>query len=58
MSVYGPFCRLYWWRLPGLVRGREHNQHPRHEAEIGVRFAGADKQVHLIGLGEVVERLG
>ena len=32
--------------------------HPRHETEIGVRFAGRNKQVHLIGLGEVVPRLG
>ena len=29
--------------------------HPlsRHETEIGVRFAGPDKLVHLIGAGEV-----
>ncbi len=33
-------------------------QQPRHEAEIGVRFAAPDKLVHLIGLGEVVQRLG
>ena len=38
---------------------------PRHESEIGVRFAGRDKLVHLIGAGEVAlcrgrgyERLG
>ena len=30
----------------------------RHETEIGVRFAGADKLVHLIEAGEVVQRLG
>ena len=29
-----------------------------HEAQIGVRFAGGNKLVHLIGLGEVVARLG
>ena len=32
--------------------------HPRHEAQIGVRFAGSDKLVHLIEAGEVVQRLG
>ena len=41
----------------GAGQGAQH-QHPRHEAEIGVRFAGRNKQVHLIGLGEVVPRLG
>ena len=25
MSLYGPLTRLYWRRLPGLVRGSEHN---------------------------------
>ena len=30
----------------------------RHEAEIGVRFAGRSKLIHLIGAGEVVPRLG
>ena len=25
MSLYGPLTRLYWRRLPGLVRGREHS---------------------------------
>ena len=29
-----------------------------HETEIGVRFAGRDKLVYLVGLGEVVVRLG
>ena len=24
-KVYGPFCRIYRIRLPGLVRGRQHN---------------------------------
>ena len=38
-------------------QGAQH-QHPRHEAEIGVRFAGRDKLIHLISLGEVVQRLG
>ena len=31
---------------------------PRHEAEIGVRFAGSDQLAHLIGKGEVMPRLG
>ena len=39
-----------------ITRWERH--HTRHEAEIGVRFAGCDKLVHLIGLGEVVQRLG
>ena len=29
---------------------------PRHETEIGVRFAGADKLVHLISSGEASPR--
>ena len=37
---------------------RTQHHHPRHESQVGVRFAGADKLVHLIGLGEVVPRLG
>ena len=51
--------RLYWWRLPGSVPGQAAQRHqPRHETEIGVRFAGPDKLVHLIGLGEVVQAWG
>ena len=42
----------------GLLRGREHSAIVRAmKAESGVRFAGRDKLVHLVGLGEVVERL-
>ena len=37
---------------------RAERHQPRHKAEIGVRFAGRNKLVHLIGLGEVVLRLG
>ena len=37
---------------------RAERQEPRHEAQIGVRFAGRNKLIHLIGLGEVVARLG
>ena len=42
------------------VSARQGTQHqkPRHEAEVRVRFAGPDQLVHLIGLGEVVQRLG
>ena len=39
-----------------ITRWERH--HTRHEAPIGVRFAGCDKLVHLIGAGEVVPRLG
>ena len=38
--------------------GSNQRHRPRHEAEIGVHFAGLDKLVHLIGLGEVVAGLG
>ena len=42
-----------------MLRGRLHKgHHPRLKTEIGVRFAGRDMLVHLIGLGEVVQRLG
>ena len=59
MSLNGPLTRLYWRRLPGLVRGQAAQRHrAAHETEIGVRFAGRDKLVYLVGLGEVVVRLG
>ena len=58
-------------RSPGLRSGRStrtrawvasrqgaQRHRARHEAEIGVRFAGRDKLVHLIEAGEVVHRLG
>ena len=58
-KVYGPFCRICRIRLPGLVRGNEHNIIIRAmKTYLGFRFAGRDKLVHLIGLGEVVARLG
>ena len=41
----------------GAGQGAERHQ-PRHEAEIGVRFAGPDQLVHLIEAGEVAPRLG
>ena len=43
----------------GVAAGQTaQGHHPRLKTEIGVRFAGRDKLVHLIGLGEVVARLG
>ena len=45
--------------VAGVGAGQAAQRHqPRHETEIGGRFAGRDKLVHLVGLGEVVERLG
>ena len=41
----------------GAGQGAERH-HPRHEAEIGGRFAGPDKLIHLVEAGEVVQRLG
>ena len=40
----------------GAGQAAQHH-HPCHEAEIGVRFAGSDKLVHLIGNGEASPRL-
>ena len=40
------------------ARQAAQRHRPRHEPQIGVRFAGPDQLVHLIGLGEVVPRLG
>ena len=38
-----------------MLRGSEHSAIVRpHEAQIGVRFAGPDKLVHLIGNGEAL----
>ena len=45
--------------LSGVGAGQATQRHqPHHEAKIGVRFAGLDQLVHLIGLGEVMPRLG
>ena len=45
--------------VSGVAAGQGAERHrSRHEAPVGVRFAGVDKQVHLIGLGERVPRLG
>ena len=39
-----------------ITRWERH--HTRHEAPIGVRFAGPCELVYLIGEGEVAQRLG
>ena len=45
--------------VTGVGAGQAAQRHqPRHEAQIGVRFAGPDQLVHLVGQGEVVPRLG
>ena len=45
--------------VAGVGAGQGAQRHrPRHEAESRVRFAGPDKLVYLVGLGEVVQRLG
>ena len=45
--------------VAGVGAGQATQRHqPRHEAHVGVRFAGRNKLVHLVGLGEVVPRLG
>ena len=55
----GAIDALVLFTVAGIGAGqRAQRQQPRHEAQIGVRFAGRDKLVHLIGLGEVVARLG
>ena len=55
VSVYGPLTRLYWGCSPGLGAGQRAQRHqPCHEAQIGVRFAGSDKLVHLIEAGEMM----
>ena len=51
--------RLYLSPVAGIGAGQGTQRHrSRHEAEIGVRFAGRDKLVYLIGLGEAPPRLG
>ena len=45
------------WKTWAFRSQRIHNG-ARRCGRIGVRFAGLDKLVHLIGLGEVVLRLG
>ena len=45
--------------VAGISAGQAaQRQQPCHEAQIGVRFTGPNKLVHLVGLGEVVPRLG
>ena len=46
-------------RVARVRPGQAAQRHqPRHETEIGVRFAGPDKLVDLIEAGEVVSGLG
>ena len=55
----GPLARLYWRRLPGLVRGRLHSTISRAmKPRSGSASRAVTKLVHLISLGEVVQRLG
>ena len=58
MSVNGPLTRLYCVRLPGLVRGREQSAIVRAMKPRSGAASLPDKLVYLIGLGEVVARLG
>ena len=47
-SLNGPFCRLYWTPVTGVgARQRAQRHQPRHETQIGVRFAGRNQLVHL-----------
>ena len=39
------------------ARQRTEREHPRHEAQVGVRFTGRDELRHLVELGEVAARL-
>ena len=48
-----PVDALVLFAVAGVAsRQGAERQHPRHEAEVGVRFAGPDQQVYLIGNGE------
>ena len=50
---------LVLFPVAGVGAGQTaQGHHPRHEAEIGVRFAGRDELVHLIGKSEAPPRLG
>ena len=57
-SLYGPLARLYWCRLPGLVRGNEHSAIIR---AMKPRLASASlaetSWCTWSGLGEAVQRL-
>ena len=55
----GPFDALVFFAVARVGAGQAAQRHrSRHEAEVGVRFAGPDKLVHLIGKGEAAPRLG
>ena len=50
---------LVLFAVAGIGAGQgAQRHHSRHEPKIGVRFAGRNKLVHLVGLGEVVPSLG
>ena len=56
-KVYGPLQRTYAKPVAGVGAGQAaQRQQPRHETEIGVRFAGPDQLVDLIGEGEAPPR--
>ena len=57
ISGTGTTGRVVKIRLPGSISRATALNSP-HETEVGVRFTGPDKLVHLVGLGEVVPRLG
>ena len=40
------------------ARQAAQRHHPRHETQIGIRFAGPDKLIHLVEAGVMVQRLG
>ena len=48
----GAVDALVLFAVAGVGAGQAaQRHHPRHETEIGFRFAGRDKLVHLIGIG-------
>ena len=51
-SVYGPLWRTYLNRLPGLLRGNEHNAIVRAMKPRSASVHWPDKLVYLIGEGE------
>ena len=56
-ELVGTVDALVLVAVAGVGAGQGAQRHrPRHEAEIGVRFAGPDKLVHLVGLGEAPPR--
>ena len=55
VELVRPVDALVLFPVAGVAPGQRAQRHrAAHEAQIGVRFAGRDKLVHLIGHGEVV----